>query len=91
MEGDVSTELLTEHVLPDVSVDAFVVVRPWVWGLGWRERVMLYVVLKGELGGTREHRPLQLQEDFAVEGVYLGRGGRLNWLLPINWVFGRKL
>ena len=91
MEGDVPAELLTEHVLPDVGVDAFVVVRPWVRGLIWRERVMFDVVLKGELGRTCEHRPLQLQEDFAVEGVYLGRGGRLSWLLPINWVFGRRL
>ena len=91
MEGDVPTKLFTKHVLPDVGIDAFVVVRPWVRGLVWREWVMFCVILEGELSRACEHRPLQLQEDFAVEGVYLGRGGRLSWLFPINWGFGRRL
>ena len=91
MEGDVSAELFTEQGLPDVGVDALVVVRPWIRDLVWRERVVLCVVLEGELSRTCEHRPLQLLEDFAVEGVYLGRGGRLSWLFPVNWGFGRRL
>ena len=55
MESDVPAELLTKHVLPDVGVDAFVVIRPGVRDLIWRERVVLCVVLEGELGRTCEH------------------------------------
>jgi hypothetical protein len=78
MESDVSAVLFTEHGLPDIGVDAFVVVRSRIWHLGWGERVVLRVVLESELSGTGEHRPLQLQEDFPIEGVYLGKGGLLS-------------
>ena len=83
MESDVTTELFTEHGLPDVGVDAFVVVGPRVWNLFWRERVVFRLVLEGELGRTCEHRPFQFLENFAVEGVDLGKGGRLGRLPPV--------
>jgi hypothetical protein len=57
MEGDVPAELLTKHVLPDVGVDAFVVVRPWVGDLIWRETVVLCVIFESELERTCEHGP----------------------------------
>lgn len=58
MEGDIPTELLAKHGLPDVGVDALVVVRSRVWDLVRRERVMLYAVLERELSRTCKHRPL---------------------------------
>ena len=90
VEGDIPAELFTEHGLPDVGVDTFVVVRSRVWHLVRRKRVMFGVVLEGELSRTCEHRPLRFLGDFAIEGVYLGKKGRLRWL-PINWGFGRGL
>jgi len=66
MEGDVPAELFTEHGLPDVGVDAFVVVRSWVRDLFWGERVMLGFVLEGELSRTCEHRLPQFLEYFAI-------------------------
>lgn len=83
VESDVPAELFTKHGLPDVGVDAFVVVRSRVWDLAWRERVVLYVVLEGKLSRTREHRLFQLLEDFAIEGVYLGERSRMSWL-PVD-------
>ena len=88
MEGDVPAELFTEQSFPDVGVDAFVVVGPWVWDLVWGERVMFGALLDGKLSGTCEHGPLQFLEDFAVEGVDLGEGGTLGLLLPVNQGFG---
>jgi len=87
MKGDVPAELFTEHGLPDVGVDAFVVVRSWVRDLFWRERVVPGLVLEGELSRTREHRPLQFLEDFAIEGVDLGKRG----LFPVDWGFWWEL
>jgi hypothetical protein len=84
MEGRAPAELFTEHGLPDVGVDAFVVVGPWVWDLVWGERVMFGAALEGKLSRTCEHRPLQFLEDFAIEGVNLGRGGFLRRLLAVN-------
>ena len=83
MEGDIPAELFTEHGLPDVGIDAFVVVGPWVWDLFWRERVVFGFVLEGELSGACEHRLFQSLEDFAIEGVNLGAGSRLRRQLPV--------
>jgi len=88
MEGDVSAELFTEQGLPDVGVDAFVVVGPWVWDLIGGERVMFGAFLDGELSRTCEHGPLQFLGDFTIEGVNLGKGGTLGLLLPVNQGFG---
>ena len=90
MEGNVPTELFTEKGLPDVRIDAFVVVRSWVGDLFWGERVMFGAFLDGELGRTCKHSPLQFLEDFAIEGVNLGEGG-LRWVLLVNWGFRRRL
>lgn len=90
MEGDVPAELFTKHGLPDVGVDAFVVVRPRVWRYVGGEWVVFGVVLEGELSRTCEHRPFQFLEDFTIEGVNLGKRGRLRWL-PINQEFWRGL
>jgi len=88
VESNVPAELFTEHGLPDVGVNALVVVGPWVRDFVCRERVILGIVLEGELSRTCKHRPLQLLEDFAIEGVYLGKGGRLRWL---SLGIGRRL
>lgn len=84
MEGDVPAELFAEHRLPDVGVDAFVVVGSWVWDLVWGVRVVFDVVLEGKLGRTGEHCPLQFLENFAIKGVNLGGRSRLRWLHPVN-------
>ena len=76
MEGDVSAELFTIQGLPDVGVDAFVVVGSRVWDLVRGERMVFDAVFEGELGRTCEHRLLELLEDFAIEGVNLGGRGR---------------
>ena len=55
MEGDVLAELFTENGLPDVGVDAFVVVGPGIWDLVGGERMVLDLFLEGKLGRTREH------------------------------------
>lgn len=89
MESDVPVMLLTEHGLPNVGVEAFVVIRSRVRDLLCREGMVFSVVLEGELGGTGEHRLLQFPEDFPIEGAYLGKRGLLHRLLPLNWRGGR--
>ena len=91
VESDIPAELFTKYGLPDVGIDAFVVVRSRVWDLARRERVVLYVVLESELSRTCEHGLLQLLEDFAIKGVYLGEGGRLSWPLLVDQGFGWRL
>ena len=84
MEGDISAVLFAEDGLPDVGVYAFVVIGPRIWHLFRWVRMVLCVVLEGELCGTCEHRLLQFFEDFAIEGVNLGKRGLLGCLVPIN-------
>lgn len=91
MKSDVPAELFTKQGFPDVGIDAFVVVGSWVWDLFWGKRVVFGAVLEGKLGRTCEHRLSQFLEDFAIEGVNLGEGGRLGRLLPVNQGFGRSL
>ena len=91
VEGDIPAELFTEQGLPDVGVDAFVVVGSWVRDLVWGERVMFGAFLEGKLSRACEHGPLQFLEDFPIEGVNLGRGGSLGLPLLVNNGFGRRL
>lgn len=92
MKGNVPAVLFTEQGLPDVGVEALVVVRSRIWDLVRGERVMLRAVLEGELSGTGEHRQLQFLEDFSIEGVNLGKGRDASSFEPlINQGFGRGL
>lgn len=84
MEGDVPAILLAKQGFPDVGVEALVVVRSRIWDLVRGERVMPRVVLEGELGGTCEHGMLEFLEDFAIEGVNLGKGDFPSFLHALN-------
>jgi hypothetical protein len=91
VEGNVPAVLLTKHGLPDICVEAFMVIGSRIWDLFWGERVVFRVVLEGELSRPREHRLLQFLEDFAIEGGNLGKRDHFDRLLSINWGFGRRL
>jgi hypothetical protein len=55
VEGDVPAILFTEDGFPYVGVEALVVVGSRIWDFVRGERVMLCVVLEGELSGACEH------------------------------------